>query len=186
LKESDKRILEAATRLFSEKGYNGVSTKEIASEAGVNEITIFRNFGTKAKLLQAVIRDFAVEGNIIEKVADDITDDIRKDLFIFADDYYMFLKNNIVMYKIQIKEINEDGARFTNSITYKEFIYYYLTAKKDEGIFNGDPNYVATLLVTSIMGMFTYEVFSSNIYDGYSYDELIKTFIEDIIEKYVN
>ena len=100
MKETEEKILKAATKLFSEYGFNGVSTKKIAEVAGVNEVTIFRHFTNKSNLLQAVIKHFAFEGNIIEKVKRDITGDVEKDLRIFAEDYYMFLKNNIKMYKI--------------------------------------------------------------------------------------
>jgi AcrR family transcriptional regulator len=49
------KILEAAARVYAEAGFRGATTRRIASEAGVNEITIFRQFGSKSALLgQAV------------------------------------------------------------------------------------------------------------------------------------
>jgi AcrR family transcriptional regulator len=49
------KILEAAIRLFAEKGFNGTTTKEIAEKAGVNEALIFRYFSTKRDLYGAII-----------------------------------------------------------------------------------------------------------------------------------
>jgi len=49
------KILETAIKLFSEKGFNGTTTKEIAEEAGVNEALIFRYFSTKRELYAAII-----------------------------------------------------------------------------------------------------------------------------------
>jgi len=49
------KILETAIRLFSERGFNGTTTKEIAEEAGVNEALIFRYFSTKRELYGAII-----------------------------------------------------------------------------------------------------------------------------------
>ena len=49
------RILEAAIKLFSEKGFNGTTTKEIAEAAEVNEALIFRHFSTKRDLYGAII-----------------------------------------------------------------------------------------------------------------------------------
>lgn len=43
-------LLEAAERLFSEKGYEAVSTRELAESAGVNLGAIQYHFGSKAKL----------------------------------------------------------------------------------------------------------------------------------------
>ena len=45
------KILEAALKVFSRKGFNGATTSEIALEAGVAEGTIFRYFETKKDLL---------------------------------------------------------------------------------------------------------------------------------------
>ncbi|UUZ81844.1 TetR/AcrR family transcriptional regulator [Paenibacillus sp. P26] len=42
----DKLIL-AAIDLIAEQGYDGTTTKEIASAAGVSEVTLFRHFGSK-------------------------------------------------------------------------------------------------------------------------------------------
>jgi TetR/AcrR family transcriptional repressor of mexJK operon len=56
-----QRILDAAFRLFSTNGYTRTSTRALAAEAGVNEVTIFRHFGSKQNLLKAVIEDFNQE-----------------------------------------------------------------------------------------------------------------------------
>jgi AcrR family transcriptional regulator len=50
-----EQIIEVAVRLFSQKGFRGATTKEIASAAGVNEAIIFRHFSTKSELYAAII-----------------------------------------------------------------------------------------------------------------------------------
>jgi len=50
------RILEAAARIYSETGFRGTTTRRVAQEAGVNEITLFRHFGTKEALVKAALR----------------------------------------------------------------------------------------------------------------------------------
>ncbi|MBN8548448.1 MAG: TetR/AcrR family transcriptional regulator [Deltaproteobacteria bacterium] len=47
---SREALLEAAERLFAEKGYEAVSTRELAEAAGVNLGAIQYHFGSKAKL----------------------------------------------------------------------------------------------------------------------------------------
>lgn len=62
-------ILESARELFSERGYSGTPTREIATRAGVAEVLLFRHFGSKANLFQQTvfeplnryIRDFQKE-----------------------------------------------------------------------------------------------------------------------------
>ena len=51
------RILAAAARVYEEVGFRGCTTRKVASEAGVNEITLFRHFGSKNALLcEAIAR----------------------------------------------------------------------------------------------------------------------------------
>jgi len=54
---TDKRIhiLEVAERLFSEKGFDGTSVRGIAGQAGVNLAMISYYFGSKEKLMAALI-----------------------------------------------------------------------------------------------------------------------------------
>lgn len=49
------QIVAVAMRLFSERGFRGTTTKEIAHAAGVSEAIIFRHFATKEDLYTAII-----------------------------------------------------------------------------------------------------------------------------------
>jgi AcrR family transcriptional regulator len=51
--EVQRLILEAATKVFSRKGYELATTDDIAVEAGVARSVLFRHFATKADLFQA-------------------------------------------------------------------------------------------------------------------------------------
>jgi AcrR family transcriptional regulator len=48
-------ILKAAARIYCEAGFRGATTRRIANEAGVNEVTVFRHFGSKEALLREAI-----------------------------------------------------------------------------------------------------------------------------------
>src|SRR5438552_2616505 len=50
------RILKAASDLYGETGFRGTTTRQIAQRAGVNEVTLFRQFGTKTALLHEAIK----------------------------------------------------------------------------------------------------------------------------------
>ncbi len=49
-------LLRAATSVFAEVGTRGATTRRIAREAGVNEVTLFRHFKSKDELIQAALR----------------------------------------------------------------------------------------------------------------------------------
>lgn len=57
-----ERLLEAANRLFLEAGSRGATTRRIAREAGVNEVTLFRHFAGKEELLSAAVEHGAEQG----------------------------------------------------------------------------------------------------------------------------
>ncbi len=53
--EKQERILQAALQLFAQEGYHATSTNKVAKKAGVSEGLIFRHFGNKEGLLQAIL-----------------------------------------------------------------------------------------------------------------------------------
>jgi AcrR family transcriptional regulator len=53
---SRERLIQAAQELFLSQGVSQTTTRQIASRAEVNEVTLFRNFGNKYGLLLAVIQ----------------------------------------------------------------------------------------------------------------------------------
>jgi len=55
--EKQEQILLAAAQLFGKEGYHATSTNKVAKTAGVSEGLIFRHYGNKEGLLQAVIDD---------------------------------------------------------------------------------------------------------------------------------
>lgn len=57
--DTHERILRAASVLFAERGYSGTTTRAIAELAGVNEVTLFRRFESKAGILRAMGEGFA-------------------------------------------------------------------------------------------------------------------------------
>lgn len=54
MKSTEQKILDAAIKVFSEEGYAGATTRKIAQEANITEITLFRKFQTKENLLKEV------------------------------------------------------------------------------------------------------------------------------------
>jgi AcrR family transcriptional regulator len=58
------QLLEAALQVYAESGYHGATTRRIASAAGVNEITLFRHFGSKDVLLREALARCHAEGTV--------------------------------------------------------------------------------------------------------------------------
>ena len=62
-----RRILDAARRLFAQRGYPGVNMREVAAAAGVAVQTVHAIFGTKLSLAQG----------IVESAFEDVDPDVR-------------------------------------------------------------------------------------------------------------
>jgi len=60
--EKKEKILNAAERLFGEVGFEAVSTRQLAKEAGVNMAMLSYYFGSKEKLFEAMIQRRIEEG----------------------------------------------------------------------------------------------------------------------------
>lgn len=60
-----ERLLEAARKVFALYGYEGATTRRIATEAEVTEVTMFRLFGSKNGLLDEAVRVAVTEEHAI-------------------------------------------------------------------------------------------------------------------------
>ena len=60
------QILRVAVSLFSQRGFGGTTTKEIALTAGVSEAMVFRHFATKQELYSAILDHKACSGGPID------------------------------------------------------------------------------------------------------------------------
>jgi AcrR family transcriptional regulator len=63
------KLLDVAARVYGEYGFRGATTRRIADEAGVNEITIFRQFGSKESLINEAIRTHSMRPRLPELAA---------------------------------------------------------------------------------------------------------------------
>lgn len=74
-----ERLLDAAARVYAETGYRGATTRRIAQEAGVNEITLFRHFGSKTTLILEAVRQANLRSDCPEVpvVPGDVATEIR-------------------------------------------------------------------------------------------------------------
>jgi len=91
---SRDRLLEAAARVFAHDGLQGATTRRIAQEAGVNEVTLFRLFQNKERLLAAVLERAAAAQ--ADSLADATlwTGDLARDLERYAKTFNAMLEEN--------------------------------------------------------------------------------------------
>ncbi len=73
------KILHAATQLYAETGFRGTTTRQIAERAGVNEVTLFRHFGSKNALLHEAIQCACArrEGTLLPERPREVREELR-------------------------------------------------------------------------------------------------------------
>ena len=55
-----EQILSAAAKLYADHGFRGTTTRAVAEAAGVNEVTLFRIFGSKVNIIVEAMRAHGV------------------------------------------------------------------------------------------------------------------------------
>jgi AcrR family transcriptional regulator len=126
-RSEDKRnaILDAATRLFAERGLTAAPTAEISKQAGVAEGTLFTYFKTKDDLINALYREIKVE------LADAMMSDfprkknVRTRLRHVWDRYVRWgisnPKQRKVLAQLQVSEVLTKESRDAGSVPFVEF-----------------------------------------------------------------
>jgi TetR/AcrR family transcriptional repressor of mexJK operon len=112
LKDTNERLLYAAINLIAEKGYKAVSTKEIAKEASLSEMTLFRHFGTKENILKVAIDRFYYTASMRDLFVNNIVWDLEKDLLMISKSYLELMKKNQKVILIAFKEGNKIDGLF--------------------------------------------------------------------------
>lgn len=173
----DKRreqILQTAVTLFSQRGFKGTTTKEIARAAGVSEAMVFRHFSTKSELYDAILGDKAShdgirfpweENPVLHKAIED-----QDDYAVFfnialnalakqqADDNFMRL-----LFYSALEE-HELADRFFDEFVARlyEFIGGYIAKRQDAGAMRELNPRIA---VRSFLGMLIHHSLNNILWD---------------------
>lgn len=130
----------ATFKILQEEGFAKATTKKIAAEAGVNEVTIFRNFQNKNNLVETT-KEYYLQ--ILLKKLEEIFD------FNEDDEIEEYLKSNFVgllacsdkefsIIKIAMEEVREIPerkqliSRITDTIIFKLNEFFKLQVEKDK------------------------------------------------------
>jgi len=105
---TDERLLQATLKLISEKGYLRATTKDIAREAGVTEVTLFRHFGSKERLFEEVINKYTFLPPLRDLLSEisKYSYSYEKGLHAIGVLFFETLKERKSLVKIMTSEIN--------------------------------------------------------------------------------
>lgn len=185
--ETALRIIEAAATLFSEHGYDGATTRAIAAEAGVNEVTIFRNFGSKEKLLLAVVERFSALPRLGEAFAEQISGDYRQDLLLIGRHYLEMLQRNLrpilmTIFEAQrLPEVRRIIAR--PPARQRQMLGEYLRRQMEQGVVRELPD--PELTAQAFFGMFFEYSLGRNLIDEEGTELSMEEVVEHLVDLFV-
>ena len=150
------RLINAALELFSSQGVTETTTRQIAELAQVNEVTLFRQFGSKQGLLLAVIEDSAVFTHLGESLKEQLnqTTQVDEALKNYASDRLQVLEQipellrSVVgeagQYTLEnrralgrgITQANRDAARYLAAAIEREQLQLRLPTEKLASLLN--------------------------------------------------
>jgi AcrR family transcriptional regulator len=138
--EVRRLILDSARELFSTTGFDGTSTKAIATQAGVSETSVYRHFGTKSALFEsAVFGPFeSWVGSYLQRWGSAVRS--QQSLEAQTRDYvsttYDMLSDNSALMRSALGSLNDDkdAAQSSASLLHQNFVRleYQLAKIADE------------------------------------------------------
>ena len=165
------QILAVAVSLFSQKGFRGTTTKEIAQAAGVSEAMVFRHFATKEELYAAILDHKACSGDKFEP-AEMAADGIKRkdDRAVFESLALGALKhheNDPEFQRLLLHsalEKHELAQMFFDEFVRRvyDFLGNYIRERQREGVLiEIDP----AIVVRAFIGMVMHHSLNNNLWD---------------------
>ncbi|HLW08826.1 MAG TPA: TetR family transcriptional regulator [Fermentimonas sp.] len=130
---TEQKIIRAADKLFTQKGYAATKTREIAEEAETNLALLNYYFGSKEKLYKKVVQEkFKMllgaiapvlwdERISIEDKVESITENYTK-LFLENEELPIFILNELTVNKELFKDITENARLIAQPVIDKQLM----------------------------------------------------------------
>ncbi len=137
-------ILSAGIRLFSELGFDGVSMRGVAQEAGVSKANIYHHFNSKEALYLAILQSSAAEtAELVENLADG-AGSFNERLGEFSKAYQHHLFDRHLTSRLLLREVlsgdEEKGKQIADQVVGNVFrrMITILCAGQEAGVLRSD------------------------------------------------
>lgn len=174
--DTEDKIIKAATKLFAEKGFEGVRTKEIAKCAGISEVTLFKYFPRKEILYMKVsdpkFKITRLDIIIKENKDNCIKDILKKVVIAIVNDFYDnkdIIKMNIKATKKIMKNMKKLKSEYFEDPIYELLLPVFIENSKN-GVIKDSPELACKILIKSVKG-----ICMELIFEEASKKEILKT-----------
>ncbi len=179
MKDKTGQIIQAAVKVFTNKGLQA-TTQEIAKEANVAEITLYRKFSTKQNLFMTVIKD-VLEKQFNSKVMQ-LAEQENTEKFLrkIIDNRLNILSENASLIRMLISESLK--GNLSEDIDFPAIIYGQLRKALDHHFARANEQADTELCARHLGGIFLSHIILPN---GRSYCKLNNEAKKELINKYV-
>lgn len=169
--ERREQILDVAMRTFSESGFRGTTTREIAQAAGVSEAMVFRHFANKDELYTAIIDRKACNKKMLDSLAS------LDEKMAAKDDYQVFytMALNVLEHHKQDRDLmrlllySALESHTLAKMFFERFVtdMYnllagYVERRQKDGVFR---DFEPRIAVRALMGMITHHSLNNNLWN---------------------
>ena len=187
--DARSKILDTATRLFSQHGYDSTSLSSVARDASVSKALIFWHFDSKENLYETVLERTVEPYRIDERRIEGLNPVERIDALI--DGYYSFVTENVNSVRFFLSLFLRDEKRpdelFDRVLDlhghYRKLMTDSLRSGKAQGIFvpGVDCEAHAALLLSSLTGILVQSFMGER--DALPPERLVSELKETFLEK---
>ena len=137
--EIREQLLRAAVKVYSTAGTRGATTRRIAEEAGVNEVTLFRHFGSKEALLRDAVQTIYDHSVLTRLPADPV--DPGSELMQWCRHHHQFLVHIRSILRTSMAESVEHPEHVAQAcklpISIADELHAYLLKLRAKGLARG-------------------------------------------------
>ena len=190
LTDKQIEILKSAEQIFSDKGVDATSVRDIAKNAGINIAMISYYFGSKQKLVEALFlwRLYTINQDLKKTVKDESLNPYEKLLF-FLKTYMQRIMSNHAFHRIMVREYSKndsfvfiDEAIRDLKLSNLEFINEAIEDGYNQQMFLRKPP--AETIIMAVIAPISYIILNDKTYMHVWNIDNHKEYKEIIIEKY--
>jgi len=180
-----EKILETALKLFSKEGYLGATTREIAREAGIAEVTLFRYFPSKEKLFEETLKTHSFLPELRELLPEVMEMPYERALEVIAKKFIDTLgrrKDIIKIMQTEMQRYPEKIHKIFNAFSDEIYtvLALYLSAMQKKGVLRAFDTEFAS---RAFFGMFfsyfnAEEFFMRKKYKPIGLDETVRAYVD--------
>jgi len=186
--DTHERILETALEIFSKKGFKGATTRELAAEAKVSEVTLYRHFESKEEVFAEIAKRFTIVPVLENIPAEIFTKPLGEKLKFIAGKFFAVFRERSSIMRIMFAEsiVHKEQAKMLfENIPMKALAIISKMFEReiaDGKVKKLDPRIMARLFLGTLL---SYNIFHEILY-GKEYEQFDESVvIETIVETYL-